>query len=97
MARCVHHLRDGTRRHYAKEVNSDSVMFWAVLCWETLGPSIHVDVTMMHTTFLNQVHPFMGTGVVHERYVQHSLVASLLLTHSLILTVEPGVFEFRAL
>lgn len=36
-----------------------------MLCWETLGPAIHVDVTLTHTTFLSivadHVHPFMET------------------------------------
>ncbi len=38
-------------------------MLWAMFCWETLGPGIHVDVTLTRTTYLNivadQVHPFM--------------------------------------
>ena len=35
-----------------------------MFCWETLGPGIHVDVTLTRTTYLNivadQVHPFMA-------------------------------------
>ena len=38
-------------------------MLWAMLCWETLGPSIHEDVTLTHTTYqspvADHVHPFM--------------------------------------
>ena len=46
-----------------------SVMLWAMFCWETLGPGIHVDVTLICTTYLNivadQVHPFMATVFPH--------------------------------
>ncbi|KAJ8276573.1 hypothetical protein COCON_G00083250, partial [Conger conger] len=42
-----------------------SMMLWAMFCWETLGPGIHVDVNLTHATYLNivadQVHPFMAT------------------------------------
>ncbi len=38
-------------------------MFWAMFCWETLGPAIHVDVTLTRTTYLSiaadHVHHFM--------------------------------------
>uniref|UniRef100_A0A8C4Q1N8 Transposable element Tc1 transposase n=1 Tax=Eptatretus burgeri TaxID=7764 RepID=A0A8C4Q1N8_EPTBU len=41
-----------------------SVMLWAMFCWETLGPAIHVDVNLTRVTYLNivadQVHPFMA-------------------------------------
>jgi len=41
-------------------------MLWATFCWETLGPAIHVDVTLTRTTYLtivaDQVHPFMETA-----------------------------------
>lgn len=41
-----------------------SVTLWAIFCWETLGPCIHVDVTLPRTTYLNsvadQVHNFMA-------------------------------------
>ena len=37
-------------------------MLWAIVCWETLGPAIHVDVNVTRVTYLNivadQVHPF---------------------------------------
>ncbi|MCJ8744457.1 hypothetical protein PDJAM_G00118960 [Pangasius djambal] len=39
-------------------------MLWAMFCWETLGPGIHVDVALTRATRLNiaadQVHPFMA-------------------------------------
>ena len=39
-------------------------MLWAMFCWETLGPAIHVDVNLIRVTSLNivadQVHPFMA-------------------------------------
>ncbi|MCI4380731.1 hypothetical protein PGIGA_G00243310 [Pangasianodon gigas] len=64
--------RDGTRIHYRKKASwrrqcdaRGSVMLWAMFCWETLGPGIHVDVTLRHTNYLNivagQVKPFMAT------------------------------------
>ncbi|KAK3562823.1 hypothetical protein QTP86_010397 [Hemibagrus guttatus] len=41
------------------------VMLWAMFCWETLGPAIHVYVTLTRTTYLSivadHVHPFMET------------------------------------
>ncbi|KAK3519432.1 hypothetical protein QTP70_027864, partial [Hemibagrus guttatus] len=40
-----------------------NVMLWAMFCWETLGPAIHVDVTLTRNTYLSiaadHVHPFM--------------------------------------
>ena len=40
-----------------------SLMLWAMICWETLGPAIHVDVTLTNTTYLSigadHVHLFM--------------------------------------
>ena len=45
------------------QVSGGSVMLWAMLCWETLSPAIHV--TLTHTTFLSivagPVHGFMET------------------------------------
>uniref|UniRef100_A0A671YBG6 Tc1-like transposase DDE domain-containing protein n=1 Tax=Sparus aurata TaxID=8175 RepID=A0A671YBG6_SPAAU len=42
-----------------------SVRLWAMFCWETLGPAIHLDVALTSTTYLNiladQVHPFIQT------------------------------------
>ena len=39
------------------------MMLWPVFCWETLGPAIHVDVTLTRTTYISivayHVHPFM--------------------------------------
>ncbi len=32
-----------------------SVMIWTILCCETLGPGIHVDVTLTHSTYLKIV------------------------------------------
>lgn len=41
------------------------VMLWAMFCWETLGPAVHVDDALTGSTYLNiiadQVHPFMET------------------------------------
>ncbi|KAK3534421.1 hypothetical protein QTP86_015225, partial [Hemibagrus guttatus] len=48
-----------------QECKPAEVMLWAMFCWETLGPAIHVDVTVTHSTYLNivtdHVHPFMET------------------------------------
>ncbi|MCI4379860.1 hypothetical protein PGIGA_G00233280, partial [Pangasianodon gigas] len=47
------------------QAGGGSVMLWAMFCWETLGPGIHVDAILTHTTYLNivadQVQPFMAT------------------------------------
>ena len=46
-----------------RQAGGGSVMVWAVFCWETFGPAIHVDVTLTCTTYLSIVadheHPFM--------------------------------------
>ena len=46
-----------------RQAGGGSVMLWAMFCWETLGPAIHVDVTLTRTTHLSivadHVHPFM--------------------------------------
>ena len=48
-----------------RQASRDSVVLWPVFCWETLGPAIHVDVTLTPTTYLSivadHVHPFMET------------------------------------
>ncbi|MCJ8733570.1 hypothetical protein PDJAM_G00225080 [Pangasius djambal] len=48
-----------------RQAGGGSVMPWTMFCWENLGPGIHVDVTLTHSTYLNivadQVHPFMAT------------------------------------
>ncbi len=33
-----------------RQAGGGSVMLYAMLCWETLGPAIHVDVTLTQTT-----------------------------------------------
>ncbi|KAK3540543.1 hypothetical protein QTP70_034300 [Hemibagrus guttatus] len=69
MARCMCHF---PREHMApgctmgrRQASGRSVMLWAVFCWETLGPAIHVDVTLTRTTYLSivadHVYPFMET------------------------------------
>ncbi|KAK3547699.1 hypothetical protein QTP86_027744, partial [Hemibagrus guttatus] len=48
-----------------RQAGGGSVMLWAMFCWETLGPAIHVDVTLTRITFLSivadHVHSFMET------------------------------------
>jgi len=48
-----------------RQAGGGSVMLWAMFCWETMGPAIHVDVTLTRTTYLSivadYVHPFMET------------------------------------
>ena len=50
--------------HYGKKAGGGSMMLWAMFCWETLSPDIHVDVTLTRNTYLNivsdQVYPFMA-------------------------------------
>ena len=52
---------------------STSMVLWAVFCWETLGPAIHVDITLKCTTFLgivvDHVHPFMETVLPDAKMV----------------------------
>ena len=49
-----------------RQAGGGSVMFWAMFCWETLGPAIHVDVTLTRTTYLSivadHVHPFIAVA-----------------------------------
>ena len=64
---CVHCLPLGERMPECTmgrgQANGDSVMLWAVFCWETLDPAM--DVTLTRTTYLNivadQVHSFIET------------------------------------
>lgn len=48
-----------------RQAGKDGVVLWAVLCWETLTPGIHVDVSLASTTYLNnvpdKVHHIMAT------------------------------------
>ena len=48
-----------------RQVGGGSAMLWAMFCQETLGPAIHVDVTLTRTTYLrivpDHVHPFIET------------------------------------
>ena len=44
-------------------VRRGGVNLWAVICWETLGAGIYVDVALSHTTYpnaANQIHPFIA-------------------------------------
>lgn len=60
------------RRHTGR----GSAMLWAMSFWETLGPAIHVEVTLTHTTNLHivadQEHPVMemvfsnGSGLFQQ-------------------------------
>ena len=48
-----------------RQAGGGSLILWALFCWETLDPAIHVAVTLAHTTYLNivadQVHPSIAT------------------------------------
>ena len=50
-----------------RRAGGGSVMLWAMFCWETLGPAIHVDVNLTRVTYRNivadQVHPLHGKGI----------------------------------
>uniref|UniRef100_A0A8P4K6M0 Transposable element Tc1 transposase n=1 Tax=Dicentrarchus labrax TaxID=13489 RepID=A0A8P4K6M0_DICLA len=46
------------------QAGKNSVMLWAMFCWETLGPAIHVDAltcTTYLSTVADHVHSFMET------------------------------------
>ena len=71
---CVRHLPG---EHLApgytmgrRKAGGGSVMLWAIFCWETLGPAIHVDGTLTRTTYLN-----IGADLVHPFMKQYSLMA----------------------
>ncbi|MCJ8749228.1 hypothetical protein PDJAM_G00173930 [Pangasius djambal] len=53
-------------------------MLWAMFCWETLGPGIHVDVTSTCTTYLNivadRVHPFMPKAPKGKSAVEKKVI-----------------------
>ena len=34
-----------------RQASGGSVVLWAMFCWETLGPAIHVDVNLAHVTY----------------------------------------------
>ena len=36
-----------------RQAGRGSVMLWSMFCWETLGPAIHVDVTLTCITYLS--------------------------------------------
>ncbi|KAK3533242.1 hypothetical protein QTP70_013655 [Hemibagrus guttatus] len=48
-----------------RRAGGGSVLLWSVFCWETLGPAVHVDVTVTRSIYLSivadHVHPFMET------------------------------------
>ena len=66
MARCVcvEHMAPGCTMG-RRQAGGGSAMLWAMLCWGTSGPAIHVDVTLTRTTYLSSVadheHPLMET------------------------------------
>ncbi|KAK3554377.1 hypothetical protein QTP70_023086, partial [Hemibagrus guttatus] len=45
-----------------KQAGEGSVMLWTMFCWETLGPAIHVDVTLTRTT-CKPCTPFHGNDL----------------------------------
>ena len=48
-----------------RQASGGRVMLWAMFCWETLGPAIHVDATLTDNTYqsfgADHVHSFMET------------------------------------
>ncbi|KAK3523760.1 hypothetical protein QTP70_009232 [Hemibagrus guttatus] len=48
-----------------RRAGGGSVMLWAMFCWETLCPAVHVDVTLTRSTYLSiaadHAHSFMET------------------------------------
>jgi len=59
MGLCVHCLTggsDGTSVTVGqRQAGGGGVMLWAMFCWETLHPAIHVEVNLTSTTYLNMV------------------------------------------
>ena len=53
-----------------RQTGAGSVMLWAMLCWGTLGPAIHVDVTLTGTTYLSIV-----ADHIHPSWKRYSLMA----------------------
>lgn len=51
-----------------RKAGRDSMMLWSVICWETLGSSIHA---------LLQGHPFMTTIFPKGRLLQQDSVTCL--------------------
>lgn len=77
----LHHLKSRVFDHNlpGEEMAIREEGKWAMFCWETLGPPIHVDVTSTRTTYQNivpdQVEPFIkkcsatlksGSGIVQR-------------------------------
>lgn len=46
-----------------RQANEGCVMLWVMFCWETLGPAIHVGVTLTHTTYLSRPCTFHRKSV----------------------------------
>lgn len=61
---CREHLVSGCTME-SRRAGRGRVIIWAMLCWETFGPAIHVDVMLTCTTYLSiiadHVHLFMET------------------------------------
>lgn len=56
-----------------------NVMLWAMFCWKSLGPGIHVAVTLTCTTYPNivsdQVRSFMAKMV--QKCKEHDVVQTV--------------------
>lgn len=54
--RCLpREVRTGGCTMWRMQVGGGSVILWAKFCWESLGPGIHIDVTLTCTTYQNSV------------------------------------------
>lgn len=55
---------NGTNIHYEKTVSISSGIVWITFCYRTLGPTIHMDSTLLYTSYLiiieDQVHSPIG-------------------------------------
>ncbi|KAK3562667.1 hypothetical protein QTP86_004084 [Hemibagrus guttatus] len=82
-----------------RQAGGGSVMLWAMFCWETLGPAIHVDVTLTRTTYpsifaeftTNMLRKRQGCGTRGQTNVQkcsQKLNWSQLSLHSTIKTLS---------
>ncbi|CAN9501504.1 unnamed protein product [Ophioblennius macclurei] len=58
------HLAPGCAADRGCEEGAGSLMLWAMFCWDTLGPALHVDSGLDPQSYLDivadHVHPFMG-------------------------------------
>lgn len=86
---CREHLVSGCTME-SRRAGRGRVIIWAMLCWETFGPAIHVDVMLTCTTYLSII-----ADHVHFSWKRYSLIAVASfnrLMHSATKTKRGGVY-----